>query len=100
MENGRVDVQLAALPAVGRVKPNKSLMVVVFLAPLGPKNPKMECLGSFRSRTLSASTPLYDLDNCWVLMTKSVELFMLPSNFLSNSVRSGFRVHRVIFLVA
>ncbi len=45
-------------PAVGRINPSKSLMAVVFPDPFGPKKPKIEFLGTFRSRDLSACTPL------------------------------------------
>ena len=48
--------KMVALPLVGRVRLSKSFMVVVLPAPLGPRKPKIEFLGTVRSNALRAFT--------------------------------------------
>src|SRR5262245_13129638 len=57
-----------ALPAVGRVMPSSTLMVVVLPAPLRPRKPKIEPAGTCRSTPRSASTLSYALRRPFVSM--------------------------------
>ena len=53
--------KILPLPLVGRIKPSRSLMVVVLPAPLGPRKAKIDFCGTRRSSDLSACTSPYDL---------------------------------------
>ncbi len=44
-----------ARPAVGKISPKRILMVVVFPAPLGPRNPKISPSSTWRVRSLRAT---------------------------------------------
>ena len=46
--------KMLAVPAVGRVNPSISLIVVVLPAPFGPRKPKIEFWCTFMSNALSA----------------------------------------------
>jgi hypothetical protein len=49
---------IRAFPPVGRVRPRSILIVVLLPAPLGPRNPKIEFLGTCRMSPSNAFTPL------------------------------------------
>jgi hypothetical protein len=68
-------------PLVGRVSPNKSLIVVVLPAPFGSRNPKMEFLATLKSSDLRACTPLQDLLKPCVSMTHPLDVLISCLSF-------------------
>src|SRR5919199_5801752 len=88
--------KIVALPAVGRVKPSKSLIVVLLPEPLGPRNPKIAWRGTWRLRSCRAATPLYVLLSPWVLITRSCAAFMPVSVYVLRYVVDRLRACRPV----